>query len=231
MKNLLLIILIVTVLLAAGCTGEKQNPVAAPTQNPVVTPAQNPTVIHTRNTVVPPTPQVVYATATVLVIPTAVPAQTGIPDQGSYQTYKDKEFNFAIQIPKSWTADGEYVTAAGVKKYKVIFDDPTQTSSQYITITPGSTGLSPEDWVNVFLIQMKADPSVGIVGQYPLQLDGTPAKKLVLTTGSGNDVFESTIIMAVKGDNSYFMEFESRKDDYPGYSQDADRMISTFTFT
>ena len=215
MKNLLLIVLIAAVLITAGCTGEKQNPVVTPTQNPVVT----------------PTPQVVYMTVTVPVTPTPLPPQTSIADQGTYQTYNNKEFNFAIQIPKCWTATGDYVTAAGVKKYKVIFDDPTLTSMQYITITPGSSGLSLEDWTNVFLTQVKTDSSVGIVGQYPLQLDGTPAKKLVLTTGSGEDAFESTIIMAVKGDNSYFMEFESRKGDYPRYSQDADSMIKTFNFT
>jgi hypothetical protein len=223
MKNLLLIVLIVAVLITAGCTGEKQNPVVTPTQNPVVS--------LTQKSVVTPTPQVVYVTVTVLVTPTSMPSQTVIADQGSWQTYKDREFNFAIQIPKSWTAAGEHVTTAGsVKKYKVIFDDPTLTSMQYITITPGSSGLSLEDWANIFLTQMKADSSVGTVDQYPLQVDGTPAKKLVFTTGSGKDALESTIIMTVKGDNSYFMEFTSRKYDYPRYSQDADRMIKTFKF-
>jgi hypothetical protein len=37
--------------------------------------------------------------------------------------------------------------------------------------------------------------------------------------------------MTVKGDNQYFMEFSSRKEDYASYSKDADQMISTFRFT
>jgi hypothetical protein len=223
MKNLLLIVLIIAVFITAGCTGEKQNPVVSLTQTPVVTPTQNP--------VVTPTPQVVYVTATGLVTPAPTTPLTGIPDPGSYQMYKDKEFNFAIHIPKTWTAAGEYVTAAGVKKYKVIFDDPTLTSMQYITITPDSAGLSLEDWASVFLKQMKADSSVAVVDLSPLQVDGTPAKKIILTTGSGKDALESTIILTIKGNNAYFMEFTSRKDDYSGYSQDADSMITTFKFT
>lgn len=217
MKNLLLIVLIVAVLITAGCTGEKQNSVVTPTQNPVVT----------------PTPQIVYATVTVFVVtPTPTTPLTGIADQSSYQTYNNNEFNFAIQIPKCWTATGEYVTTAGSgKKYKVTFMDPAFTSSQYITITSDAAGLALQDWVNIFLKQQETDSSVGVVGQYPLQLDGTPAKKLVLTTGSGKDALESTIIMAIKGNNAYFMEFTSRKDQYPGYSQDTDSMIETFKFT
>jgi hypothetical protein len=209
MKNLLLIVFIAALLITAGCTGEKQNPVVTPTQ------------------------QIGYATVTVLVVtPTPATPLTGKADQGSYQTYKNNEFNFAIQIPKCWTATGGYVTTAGSgKTYKVVFDDPTFTSSQYITITSDAAGLPLQDWVNIFLKQQETDPSVGVAGQYPLQVDGTPAKKLVLTTGSGKDALESTIIMAIKGDSAYFMEFTSRKDHYPGYSQDADRMIETFKFT
>jgi hypothetical protein len=217
MKNLLLIVLIVAVLITAGCTGEKQNPVVTPTRNPVVT----------------PTPQIVHATVTVLVVtPTPMTPLTGISDQSSYQTYNNNEFNFAIQIPKCWTATGDYVITVGSgKEYKVVFDDPTFTSSQYITITSDAAGLPLQDWVNIFLKQQETDSSVGVVGQYPLQLDGTPAKKLVLTMGSGKDALESTIIMAIKGNNAYFMEFTSRKDQYAGYSQDADSMIETFKFT
>jgi hypothetical protein len=220
MKNLILIVLIMAVLVAAGCTGEKQNPVN--------TPVQTPGVSLTRSPVTTPAQQVTYATATVLVTPT--PARTVTTSQGLSRTYRDKQFNFAIQIPGCWTASGDYVTVAGVKKYKVIFDDPTFTSMQYITITPDSTGLSLEDLTGVFLKQMNADSTVSVIGQYTLQVDGTPAKKLVLTTGSGTDAIESTIIMTVKGNNGYFMEFASRKSDYPAYSRDADSMISTFTF-
>ncbi len=222
MKNLILIVLIMAVLITAGCTGEKQNPVGTPVQTPGVT--------LTRSPVTTPALQVVYTTVTVLVTPTPVPSQTVTANQGLSRTYRDKQFNFAIQIPGCWTASGDYVTAAGVKKYKVIFDDPTFTSMQYITITPDSTGLSLEDWTGVFLKQMNADSTVSVTGQYPLQVDGSPAKKLVMTTGSGTDALESTIIMTVKGNNAYFMEFTSRKSDYPAYSRDADRMISTFTF-
>jgi hypothetical protein len=78
---------------------------------------------------------------------------------------------------------------------------------------------------------VKTNPDVTVVGLYPLQLDGAPAKKLVLTNGVGEYAIESTIIMAVKGDNQYFMEFSSRKDDYASYSKDADRMINSFRFT
>jgi hypothetical protein len=161
-----------------------------------------------------------------------VPPVKGISDQGTYQTYTNKEFGFAIQIPKCWTASGAYITAVGtVKKYKVIFDDPTLTSSQYITITPDSGGLYLEDWANIVTRQLKTDPSVGIVSQSPFEVDGAPAKKIVVTTGSGKNTLESMIIMTVKGDNSFFMQFTSMKDDYPGYSQDADTMIKTFRFT
>jgi hypothetical protein len=220
MKNLLFIVLLVAVLITAGCTGGNQNPV------------------------VTPTPQIVYVTVLVTPIPTtAVPTAlpttgtvtetvTVTPDQSSYQTYTNNEFKFSIQHPKNWTASGEYVTTAGGgKKYKVIFDDPTFTSMQYVTITPDSAGLYLEDWANIFLKQVKSDPAVGVVGQYPLEIDGNVAKKLVLTNGVGNDATESTIIMTVKGNNAYFMEFTSRKDQYPSYSQDVDGMIKTFRFT
>lgn len=224
MKNLLLIVLIVAVLITAGCTGEKQTPVVTPAQTPVVTP--------TRNPVVTPTPQIVYDTVTVLVTPTPVTSVTALSDQNSFQTYTNNEFRFAIQIPKCWTATGDYITTVGSgKKYKVIFNDPTLTSSQYITINSDATGLSLEDYANVFLTNQKTDPSVGVVGQYPIQLDDTPAKKIVLTKGTGEYALESTIIMTVKGDNAYFMEFTSRKDHYPRYSQESDSMIKTIKFT
>jgi hypothetical protein len=231
MKNLLLIVLVVTLLLTAGCTDETQNSVVTPTPNPVVTPTHTPAGTRTPSPVDTQTTQVAGETVTVLVTPESLPQETGSSDQGSWQTYTSKDFSFAIQIPESWTASGNYVTAAGVKKYKVIFDDPSFTSSQYITITPDSAGLSLEDWANIFVTQVKADSSKKLVSQSPLQLDGTPAKKIILTLGYGRDTLESTIILGVKGQNSYFMEFTSRKQDYPGYSQDVDRMIRSFTFT
>lgn len=216
MKHFLLIVLIAAMLVTAGCTGEKQNSPVTPVQNPVVTPSL----------------QAIPATITVLVSTTPEALLTTAVDQGLYQTYTNPDFGFAIRIPGCWTASGEYVTTPGQgKRYKVIFDDPTLTSMQYITITPDSAGLPLEDWVNVFLTQQKTDPSVGVVGQSQVQVDGIPAKKLVLTTGSGEDAIESTIIMTVKGNNAYFMEFTSRKFDYPVYSKDADTMISTIKFS
>ena len=212
MNHVLVIVLLAAVLMTAGCTGGNQN--AAGTPAPATVSVTGPA------TPVPAT--------------TTVPAVTaaGIPDQGSSRTYTNNEFHFAIQYPEDWTASGGYVTTIGTDtKYKVVFDDPTLTSVQYITITPGTGGLPLQDWVNVFVKQLNTDPSVAVVGQYPMQLDGIPAKKLVVTTGSGQYELESTIIMAIKGDNAYFMEFESRKDTYPRYSVEADRIISTFTFT
>jgi hypothetical protein len=225
MKHVLFIVLLAALLITAGCTGGNQNPVVTPNP-PAVTPSPK-----TVSLTVPATP--VPAVTTVPAVP-AVPTATAtsIPDQGSSKTYTNNEFHFAIQYPKTWTASGGYVTTIGTDtKYKVVFDDPTLTSVQYITITPGTGGLPLQDWVNVFLKQLKTDPSVGVVGQYPLELDGIPAKKLVVTTGSGQYELESTIIMAIKGDNAYFMEFESRKDTYPRYSVEADSIISTFKFT
>jgi hypothetical protein len=222
MKNLLFIVLLVAVLITAGCTGGNQNPVGTPT----------PQIVYVTVLVTPIPTTTVPTALTTTVTGTVSETVTVIPDQSSYQTYTNNEFKFSIQHPQSWTASGEYVTTAGGgKKYKVIFDDPTFTSMQDITITPDSAGLYLEDWANIFLKQVKSDPAVGVVGQYPLEIDGNVAKKLVLTNGAGNNATESTIIMTVKGNNAYFMEFTSRKDQYPGYSQDVDGMIKTFRFT
>ncbi len=216
MKNLLLVVFIAAMLVAAGCTGQKPDPGTAPVQNPIPTPSLQ-TVPVTSTAPVSLTPTILLTTAA---------------DPGFSRTYTNPEFGFAIRIPECWTASGEYVTTAGQgKRYKVIFDDPALISMQYITITPDSAGLPLEDWVKVFLTQQKTDPSVGVVGQSEIQVDGIPAKKLVLTTGSGEDAIESTIIMTVKGNNAYFMEFTSRKFDYPVYSKEADTMISTIKFS
>ena len=222
MKHLLLIIFIAAVLITAGCTGEKQAPAVTPAQTLGVTPVQTPAGTLTQQT----------GYVTVPVTQTLMQPVTNKPDESLFQTYTNREFGFAIQIPRCWTATGNEVpTVASGKKYKIYFDDPTLTSSQYITVMSGSTGLSLDEWANVFLTQQKSDPTVNIIGQFTIQVDGNPAKKTVLTTGSGKDALESTIIMTVKGDNAYFMEFTSRKDHYPVYAEEADRMIGTFVFS
>jgi hypothetical protein len=232
MKNLLFLVLIAAVLMTAGCTGDDQSAVVTPAQSHASTPVHTTVGAPVRTSMSTPAPQTTYTTVTVPATPVPPTAVTGTSGQGSSQTYTNSEFGFAIQYPKSWTATGAYVTAPGsVKKYKVMFDDPTQTSLQYITVTPDSAGLSLEDWATIFLTQVKNDPTGGVVSQDPLQVDGAPAKKLVLTRGSGKDATESTIIMTVKGSNAYFMEFTSQKDDYPAYSGDAGRMIASFRFT
>lgn len=206
-KSLFFIVLLVTIIITAGCVDEKNSATVTP----------------------PQTPKDVYLT--VLVTPTPLSTATDVSATSIYQTYNNNEFNFAIQYPKSWTTTGNYVTGVSTgKKYKVIFSDPTSRSSQYIRITTDSSGISVDDWASVFLSQLNTEP-VQVIGQQSLQLDGISAKKLILTYGSGNDETESTIILAVKSDNAYFMEFTTRKDLYSMYSPDFDRMIETFKFT
>lgn len=229
MRHLLLILFLVAAIITAGCAGGDQKPAATPTPQAYKTVHVSLTPVVTANPTAAATPVVTPAS---FVIASPVTTVTDAPTQSGYLTYTNNEFRFTIQYPESWTAEGQYVSVAGGgQKYEVDFTDPSQKSRQYITITPGSTGLSLDDWTNIFETQVKNDPAVGVVGQYPLQLDGAPAKKLVLTNGAGDDAIESTIIMAIKGDNAYFMEFSSRKDDYAGYSQGADSMIATFRFT
>lgn len=207
MKKLLFVLLLVTILITAGCVGGNNSA--------TVTPSQIPKIVYT----------------SVPVTPTPMITAIDVSATTKYQTYNNNEFNFAIQYPKSWTATGNYVTGALTgKKYKVIFSDPASRSSQYIRITSDSAGISVDDWASVFLSQLNTEP-VQVIGQYSLQLDGISAKKLILTYGSGKDETESTIIMAVKGDNGYFMEFTTRKDLYSMYSPDFDSMIKTFKFT
>jgi hypothetical protein len=240
MKNLLLIVILGIALVTAGCTSENQNPVAPPaTQHVSATISQTPVATQTpqivsptisRNPAATSVPQIVSATVTATGMPLAT--ATDIPLQGSLKTYTNNEFGFSIQYSGCWTASGEYVSTVGEgKKYVVIFDDPTFTSKQEISITPGSSGLSLDDWTGVFLTQIKTNPAVSVVSQDTTTLGGVPAKKIILTNGSGKDAIESTVIMAVKGNNAYFLEFTSRKDYYPVYSQDADSIIKTFTFT
>ena len=239
MKNLLFVLLLAAMLFIAGCTGGNQNPAGTPVQgNPQVTASQNlpsaPTApAVTATTALTPgsttAPRTFSVTASATPFPTGTSA--GIPVEGSFATYANKEFGYSIQIPACWTASGEYqTTPGGGKKYKVTFDDPSLRSMQYITITPESSGLSLDEWTNIFLNKQKSDSSVSILGQSPLQIDGTPAKKIILTTGTGEYAIESTIIMAVKGDNAYFMEFASRKNDYSAYAKESDAMIQTFRF-
>jgi hypothetical protein len=161
------------------------------------------------------------------------PAPTPAPadGQGTLKTYTNAEYGFTIRIPESWTASGESSSLAGVTKYKVVFDDPSFTSSQYITVTPGANGLPLEDWARIFSSQVTADPSRRVVSQEAIQVDGAPAKKFVLVAGSGSNAFQSMVVMTVKGDKSYFMEFTSRENDYSWYSKDADEILGTFRFT
>jgi hypothetical protein len=229
MRHLIFILFLVAALVTAGCVGGDQKPAATPT--PPVYKTVHVTLIP-MVTVTPTSLATPVVTSSPFVIRSPVTTLTDAPSQSGYQTYTNNEFKFTIQIPKSWKPEGQYVTAVGGgNMYEVDFLDPSQKSRQYITVKPGSSGLPLDDWVNVFQNQVKTDPAVTVVGQYPLQLDGAPAKKLVLTNGAGENAIESTIIMAVKGDNQYFMEFSSRKDDYASYSKDADSMLNTFRFT
>lgn len=207
MKNIPGILMLKAVLVTAGCTGGNLHPVVRPAP-PGGTPAHG-TVSVTGPVIPVPTGTTIPTVATI----TAATA-TGMPDQVSSRTHTNSEFGIAIQYPKTWTASGGYVTTKGTDtKYKVVFDDPTLTSVQTITIPSGTGGLPLRDWANVFLKHLEPESSVAVVGQYPMERDGIPAKKLVITTGSGQYALESTIIMAIKGDNAYFMEFESRKAD------------------
>jgi hypothetical protein len=229
MRNLLFILLLAAAIIAAGCVGGDQKPAATPTPQVYKTVHVTLTPVDTATPAAAATPVVTSGT---FVIASPVTTITDTPAQSGYQTYTNKEFRFTIQVPKSWTPEGQYVTAVGtVKKYVVDFTDPAFKSKQDITITPNSAGLSLGDWANIFTNQVKTDPSVSVVSQSESQVDGVPAKKLVLIQGSGEYATESTIILVVKGDNAYLMEFMSRKNDYTGYSKDADSMINSFRFT
>jgi hypothetical protein len=229
MRHLIFILFLVAALVTAGCVGGDQKPAATPTP-PVyktVHVTLSPMVTATPTSIVTP-----VVTSSPFVIRSLVTTLTDAPSQSGYQTYTNNEFKFTIQIPKSWKPEGQYVTAVGtVKKYVVDFTDPAFKSKQDITITPNSAGLSLGDWANIFTNQVKTDPSVSVVSQSESQVDGVPAKKLVLIQGSGEFATESTIILVVNGENAYLMEFMSRKNDYAGYSQDADSMINSFRFT
>lgn len=230
MRHLLFILLLVAAILTAGCAGGDRKPAVTPAPQAVY-----PTVhvsLTPADTVTPAGTAAPVVTTSTGIIASPVTTVTGTPGLSGYQTYTNREFGFTIQIPQGWTPEGQYVTApGGGNKYEVDFVDPSQKSRQYITVKPGSTGLPLDDMVNLFQNQVKTNPDVTVISQEPVQLDGAPAQKLVLTNGAGEYAIQSTIIMAVRGDNEYFMEFSSRKNDYPRYSQDADSMIGSFRFT
>jgi|WetSurMetagenome_2_1015567.scaffolds.fasta_scaffold489320_1 hypothetical protein len=229
MRHFLVILLLAAAIITAGCTGGDQKPAATPA------PQTYRTVHVSLTPVVTATPAATasqVATPGSFVITSPVTTITDTPAQSGYQTYTNTEFKFTIQIPKSWTTEAQYATATGGgTMYEVDFVDPSQKSRQYITIKPGSSGLPLDDWANLFQNQVKNNPEVTVVSQSTIQLDGTRAQKLVLTNGVGEYAIGSTIIMVVKGDNQYFMEFSSRKNDYASYSKDADSMLGTFRFT
>lgn len=230
MRYFIFIFLLLAAIITAGCVGGDQKPTATPTPQVVYTTVQ---VSHmpvvTATPKVSATPAVTHAT---FVITSPVTTVADIPARSGYQTYTNKDYKFTIQHPSSWTVSGEDITAAGnVKKYLVIFTDPALKSKQEITITPDSTGLSLEEWAKIFATQLKNDPTVSVVSQDPVQVDGVPAKKVVYIYGTGENALEYMIILAVKGNNAYYMEFASRKTDYPAYAKDADSMISSFRFT
>jgi len=226
MRQLIFIIILMAAIITAGCVGGDQKPAATPTPQAVYT-----TVVVSQAPVVTAT-QKITATPATFVIASPVTTVTDLPVQRGYQLYTNKDYKFSIQHPAAWTASGEDITAAGnVKKYLVTFTDPALQSKQEITITPESAGLSLEEWEKIFVTQLKADSSVSLVSQDPVQVDGVPAKKVVYIYGTGEYALEYMIILVVKENNSYYMEFASRKNDYPEYSKEADRVISTFRFT
>jgi len=226
------LILLAGVLLTAGCTGGDQNPATAPATvaatHPVPAPARttSPAALPATTTGVPAEP----AMETAAPSPSATAA--GVPTDSSMQTYTNKEFGFAMQVPASWNASGAWITSAtGGKKYKVTFTDANDENLQYVSISPGATGMNLNDYYNIYLKQFQSDPTVTVTSQDSLQLGGTPAKRIICTTKwSGGDL-ESTIVMAIRGDNAYFMEFTSKKDEFPAYSQQSDAIIRSFTFT
>lgn len=230
MRHLLFIVFLMAAIITAGCVGGDQKPAATPTPQVVYTTVPvslAPVVTATQKVTATP-----VATPATFVIASPVTTVTDIPVQRGYQTYTNKDYKFSIQHPASWTVSGEDITAAGnVKKYLVTFTDPSLKSKQEITITPDSSGLSLEEWAKIFVTHLKADSSISVVSQDPVQVDGVPAKKVVYIYGTGEYALEYTIILVVKDNNSFYMEFASRKNDYPEYSKEADSMISTFRFT
>jgi hypothetical protein len=230
MRQLIFIFILMAAIITAGCVGGDQKPAATPTPQVVYTTA--PVSLAPVVTATPKVTTTPVATPATFVIASPVTTVTDLPVQQGFQTYTNKDYKFSIQHPATWTVSGEDITAAGnVKKYLVTFTDPALQSKQEITITPDSAGLSLEEWVKIFVTQLKNNPTISVVSQDPVQVDGVPAKKVVYIYGTGEYALEYMIILVVKDNNSYYMEFASRKNDYPEYSKEADRMLSTFRFT
>ncbi|OPX62524.1 MULTISPECIES: PsbP-related protein [unclassified Methanoregula] len=230
MKNSLILILLIAVLLVAGCTGQNPSPA---TPAPTAVPATH-TIPPTARTTIPPAP-LVTETAQSTFIVTSVPAATATAPSaagGPAKTYTNKEFGFAFDMPAGWTTEGEWVTTAGgyEKKYKIYFDEPMKSALQYVTITGGASGLNLEDFYNIYMKQYQADPEVSIVSQESVQMDGTPAKKLVMIRGTGENALESIIIMTIKGNNAYFFEFTTRKGQFATYAPATEKVLDTIQF-
>jgi len=229
MKNSYILILLIAVLLAAGCTGQNQSP-AAPVPAAGITTL---TIPPTAGTTLPPAP-LVTETARSTFIVTAIPtaAATAAPAGGSTKTYSNREYGFSLEIPQSWTTEGEWVNTAGgyEKKYKIYFDEPSKSALQYVTITGGASGLKLEDYYNIYLKQYQADPEISIVSQDSVEMDGTPAKKLVMIRGTGENALESILIMTIKGDNAYFFEFTTRTGQFATYLPATETVLDTLKF-
>ena len=103
MKYLLFVLLLVAVLITAGCTSGNQNVVAAPTPTPAPTittiPITTPTLIQTTVTTVTPNVTIVK---NVTVKPTAIPDTTVIDDI-VFSTFADKFVS--IKYPNTWTVE------------------------------------------------------------------------------------------------------------------------------
>lgn len=230
MKIYCTLVLLIAVLLAAGCTG--QNPLPA-TPAPTTVPATH-TVPPTVRTTLPPAPPVTETAQATFII-TSIPATTATAAAskgGPAKTYSNKEFGFALDIPADWTTEGEWVNTAGgyEKKYKIYFDEPTKSALQYVTITGGASALRLEDYSNINMKQFQADPEVRITSQESVVLDSTPAKKIVMTTGTGENALGSIVILTIKGDNAYFFEFTTRKGQFATYFTATDRVLQTLKF-
>lgn len=229
MKNVVILILLAAILLAAGCTGQNPSP-ATPAPSAVST---THTIPPTAITTLPPAP-LVTETARSTFIVTAVPtaAATAAPAGGSTTTYSNREYGFSLEIPQSWTTEGEWVNTAGgyEKKYKIYFDEPTKSALQYVTITGGASGLKLEDFYNIYMKQYQADPEISIVSQESVQMDGTPAKKLVMIRGTGENALESIIIMTIRGDNAYFFEFTTRTGQFATYAPATETVLDSLQF-
>lgn len=231
MKSFFILVLLAAVLVSAGCTGGDRSPAATPAPS-VMTPARTvPAQTGTAAATTPPvqTPPAMQETG---IVP-ATPAGTATTASGgdSITTYANTEFGFALDIPRSWTTEGEWVDTAGSgKKYKIWFDEPTKSALQYVTITGGASGLRLDDFFNVNMKQFRADPDIAIGDLETLELDGTRAEKIVMTTGTGENALGSVVILTIKGDNAYFFEFTTRQNRFAAYQPEAEQVIGTLKF-